>query len=678
MLRAASAGSRRAGSTQNDQVDQSPSDIAAMAQGFATNNPQLGFDADAFAEVIETGSQPPNRGDAAVAICAALAGCTATDRDGAILWLLAEGISVGQLQPGDPGYDPNDPINNFGATNPVIVGQVGTLFNRVQDTQGSDDGYQPPGGHNPSGPTDPGCPTGFTIIQAHVSGTDDGCRPSHCDFGRDANGWCLPPTNTDTPVVYVVGTTVDEGGGNASFRVALSHAVTASVSVFVATADDTATSGSDYTAVRRTVTFSANTTSQWVDVPVLNDNAFEGDEAFTMQLSNPSAHAALSANPTAAGTIQDDDSPPADEPTNVVFTCTSSGGVFTLNASWDPPLATANGYQVQLSSNRVAWNPSGQLYFGLTTTTTLTATAPSAGTYYAVIWPYGIPNVGNGQQVSVSTECAAAPVVSLTGAVNAREGTALGFEVQLDQVAAVDVTVTVSTDDDPSASHLASSAGTQRDYIPKSGHDVVIPAGSLSAPVSVFTVADSDDEHDETLMLRVDAVTSTAGGTIGSPDQAVGTIIDNDNAPVVSIADVSASESGAMIFNLALSAGSRKPVTVTVATAASSPVSAVGVPACTATDGSEDYRSGSATVTFAANSDSAMVTVAICDDTAAEGDETFTVTLHSPTNATVSPTAGSAVGTIVDNDTPVCGQGWLYDPGHPDANAAGCRPGFLR
>ena len=254
------------------------------------------------------------------------------------------------------------------------------------------------------------------------------------------------------------------------------------------------------------------------------------------------------------------------------------------------------------------------------------------------------------------------PEVYLAGPVSAAEGATLDFEVRLRQAAAMAVTVTVSTGADPAAAHAAADTGTSRDYLPKSGAQVTIPAGSVSATVWVFTIADTDDEHDETLLLRIDSVDDPAGGFVGSPDEAVGTIVDNDPPPEASIVDASAVESGPVAFTVALSAASVKPVAVTASTGASSPASAAGVAACVAVDGSDDYQTGSALVTFAAGVTTATFTVTVCDDTAIEPDETFTVTLSGAANATVSATAGTAMGVIVDDDTAVCAIWQQYDP----------------
>jgi hypothetical protein len=88
--------------------------------------------------------------------------------------------------------------------------------------------------------------------------------------------------------------------------VALSAASGRTVTVNYATANGTATAGSDYGAVSGTLTFPAGTTTATITVPVTGDYALEADETFTVQISNP-----VNATMTrwiATGTIVNDDS----------------------------------------------------------------------------------------------------------------------------------------------------------------------------------------------------------------------------------------------------------------------------------------------------------------------------------------------------------------------------------
>ena len=96
-------------------------------------------------------------------------------------------------------------------------------------------------------------------------------------------------TNDDAaPVISVNDVSVAEGDAgslNAVFTVSLSAASGLDASAIFATADATATAGSDYTAVSTTVTIPAGSTSATMNVPVLGDTLAEPDETFAVALS---------------------------------------------------------------------------------------------------------------------------------------------------------------------------------------------------------------------------------------------------------------------------------------------------------------------------------------------------------------------------------------------------------
>ena len=95
-----------------------------------------------------------------------------------------------------------------------------------------------------------------------------------------------------------------------AFAVTLDRAPSGTVSVDYATADGTATAGSDYTAASGTLTFAAGERSKTVAVAVLDDAHDEGSETLTLTLtlSNPSG--AYIADGTATGTIENTDAMP--------------------------------------------------------------------------------------------------------------------------------------------------------------------------------------------------------------------------------------------------------------------------------------------------------------------------------------------------------------------------------
>ena len=92
------------------------------------------------------------------------------------------------------------------------------------------------------------------------------------------------------------------------FAVTLSRASRAPVAVGYATADGSATAGSDYTATSGTLSFAAGETAKTVSVPVLDDAHDEGEETLTLRLS--AATGAVIADGVATGTIENTDHMP--------------------------------------------------------------------------------------------------------------------------------------------------------------------------------------------------------------------------------------------------------------------------------------------------------------------------------------------------------------------------------
>ena len=697
-------------------------------------------------------------------MCEAYGGGIACDGDpeDVVSWMCSTEYTTTFVSGGCEGT-PTQVLENYGWGTPMTQAQSWSFNARPLEEVG----YIPPVVTYPDSTPGSPCLNGLVVMQAHVSDTDNGCRPPHCDFGRATNGWCEHPTSSDQPIIYVTGpSTIDEDGGTARFRVALSHASTQPVSVAVQTVDGTARSGSDYTAVSRTVTIPANRATSTVIVPVLDDSTYEPDEDFMLQLSTPS-NGDLSSTPQADATIQDDDpvpvlvsitgnpsveeggrlsfrvtpnqapptamsvrfraespyysghplyvedgwycgqSPTTDyiEPDNTLLewdagdsnaktvsitTCNdrvdeqdktltvelhtplgaaistgSASGTIRDNDDPSPyptvtdptffidnPTVTEGDdleFTVTLMPVGAFW--SGTLEVTLSGTATLSPRSEECGTSgddanisrrhsnaqntysrFSSRWQGGsttrvtvetcddtTPEDLETLTATLSTEGFRradadvgqpgtgtildndTPEVSLTGPVSATEGTALVFTVELQETSPEDVTVTLSTGPDPAATHSADGAGSQRDYVPWTASQVTIPAGSLSTTVSVFTVSDSADEHDETFLLRITSADSPIGAAVGSPSEAVGTISDDDNPPTVSFYnDVSANEDSNLTFEVVLSAASGKTVTVTASTASSSPVSAVGVTSCSADDGTEDFENETETITFQA------------------------------------------------------------------------------
>ena len=142
---------------------------------------------------------------------------------------------------------------------------------------------------------------------------------------------------------------------------------------------------------------------------------------------------------------------------------------------------------------------------------------------------------------------------------------------------------------------------------------------------------DSIHELDETFTLdlsgEVNATIASASGTM--------TITDDEPTPTISVLGANITETtGNLTVTVELSGESSQTITVDYATSDD-----------TATAGA-DYTATNNTLTFDPGDVSKTFPVGILADTTDEYDETFTVTLTSPTNADL----GTAAGTMLIND----------------------------
>lgn len=191
----------------------------------------------------------------------------------------------------------------------------------------------------------------------------------------------------------------------------------------------------------------------------------------------------------------------------------------------------------------------------------------------------------------------------------------------------------------------ATSNGTAApgvDYTAAVG-SVTFAAGETTKNVVVQLKNDTVDEFDETVLLTLSDFNAT-GQLSGSFSATILTLTDDDAPPTISINDATVVEgsSGAPLrsFTLTLSAASGKPISVRLT---SSPVTATQV---------TDYSAIDTLTTIPAGATSQSISFLVAGDTVFEDDETFTVSLSNPTNATID--RGTATITI-QNDDPLPG-----------------------
>jgi uncharacterized repeat protein (TIGR01451 family) len=103
---------------------------------------------------------------------------------------------------------------------------------------------------------------------------------------------------------------VSESGGVATITVNRIGGSDGTVSATLTTSNGTATAPADYTATNVVVSFAPGVTTQQVNVPIIDDPQTEGDETFTVTLSNPT-NTVVGVPASATVTILAND-PPAD------------------------------------------------------------------------------------------------------------------------------------------------------------------------------------------------------------------------------------------------------------------------------------------------------------------------------------------------------------------------------
>lgn len=200
----------------------------------------------------------------------------------------------------------------------------------------------------------------------------------------------------------------------------------------------------------------------------------------------------------------------------------------------------------------------------------------------------------------------------------------LSYVISLSPASTDTVTVAYGTADN--------SAAEPADYA-RGGGMLTFAPGETAKTVTVPVTGDLIDEHHETLFLNLANPTNAGLAEL----RGVGTILDNDPLPQLSVGDTSASEGDPAAFTATLSAPSGKTIVVYFST----------------TDGTatalDDYSTASDMLSFAPGETSKTIAIATTEDSTVESDETFYLSLFNPTNVTLSDSLGTA--TVSDDDT---------------------------
>lgn len=449
--------------------------------------------------------------------------------------------------------------------------------------------------------------------------------------------------------------TVTEGDSDttaAIFTVTLSAASTDTVTVNFSTLDGTATEAdNDYEFGSGTLTFMAGETSKTISIDVNGDTTHELDETFNVILFSPTNAKLRSNDATGTATITNDDDTPAMSigTPSIVFEGNTGTKVVTFPVTLTNPsdqtvtvhFATADGTATTADNDYIA--KSGTLTFAPGETSKNINVTIKGDTAVESDETFTV-TLSAPTQATITTDMATAtigdddttPTLSVNNPASIDEGNTgtvtVLFTVTLSSASTSPVTVTYTTAD-------GTATEASNDYETNSGMLTFAP-GETSKIVSVKVNSDTLSEANETILLNLSAPTNA--------NIAMGTgtaTITNDDAgqqPTISITPgvtVTEGNDGTVeaTFHVTLSQASGQTVTVAIATANG-----------TATLADNDYVQASGTITFAPGETDKTFVVQVNGDTRLEGDETFSVNLTSPVNATIATAQRS--GTITNDD----------------------------
>ncbi|MFN3361796.1 MAG: beta strand repeat-containing protein, partial [Pseudanabaenaceae cyanobacterium] len=436
-----------------------------------------------------------------------------------------------------------------------------------------------------------------------------------------------------------------------AFTISLDKTANVPVTVSYLTNDGTATAGSDYMDNDGVVTFAPGQSLATVFVTAIDDTSAEPDETFTVALQNitgPGNNQGMLAAPSiATGTIVNDDVSQVSILGLSLAEGTSSNTNFVFTLSLDatnslPITVTFSTMDVSASAGTDYTAISGQVVTILPTTQVLPVTVTVSGdsipeaneTFLVQIdGTNGMPGTTVATGTIVNDDFV---TVSLQGSISQLEGDVSGsptftYTISLSQTSSTPITVSYATIDN-------SATTADNDYNGLTT-TIVVPAGSLTVPITVTANGDTMNEPDENFFVGLTGVSSpNMLASLGTTTQATAVLI-NDDLPGLGILDVMQTEGNSnnnFIFTFTLAQSSTLPTTVTYSTQSG-----------TALDTSDFAPINMATAVIPAGQTSVTVPVTISGDGIPEADETFAVVINA-SNAPIAKT--TAFGTIVNDD----------------------------
>ena len=347
--------------------------------------------------------------------------------------------------------------------------------------------------------------------------------------------WTIPGPSGDSSSLSVADAeATEEEDSTMAFVVTLDPAASDTVTVDYATSDGSAEAGNDYTATSGTLSFSAGETRKTISVAISDDTDNEGDETFTVTLSN--AAGADLGTQAATGTIRNRPVAPLTASFSGV-PAEHDGSEFTVDLSFSENVAagyarirdhafSVNGANIKNAQRKTQGsNQNWTVTVDPTDNGGVSITLPETTNCSA----QGAICTEDGRRLSNSSSATVAgpagvvattPTVSIAGGSGTEgDDSSIAFTVTLDEAASGTVTVDYATAD--------GSAEAGDDYTAASG-TLSFAAGETSKTISVAIDDDIDNESDETFTVTLSNASGADLGTLA----ATGTIRNRPVAPL--------------------------------------------------------------------------------------------------------------------------------------------------
>ncbi len=410
----------------------------------------------------------------------------------------------------------------------------------------------------------------------------------------------------------------------------------------------------DYKSSPIMVTFAdGDTASKIITIPIVDDAKDEANETLNLRLGNLTGGATLGSQNTATLTILDNDPLPTVNLSQAAISRSEGdSGVtaltFTVNFSHRTsrtvrvPYTINNGTAIAgsdyIDNDGVLTFAAGQTSKTITVLVNGDTTAEANETFTV--------NLGTPTNALLGTTSQSTATIVNDDTPGSLAFSAPTFSINENgvAVAAVTVTRTGGSSGNVGATISLSDGTATKSFNDYNGDPINVMFGDGDTSPKIITIPVVDDptnEINETINLSLE--NPIGGANLGSQNTATLTILDNDPLPTVNLSQAAVShkegDSGTTALTFTVNFSHRTSQTVSVPYTINNGTAIAG----------SDYIGNNGVLTFTAGQTSKTITVLVNGDKTVENNETFSVKLGTPTNATLGST-NQVTATIVNDD----------------------------